>query len=411
MKKWIAFLLALVVTIGMLTGCSKKTTKKSSGSGSKGGSSQTDGTGASNGAVNGDHTNDQTIAAVISNGQELSSATVNYYFVDYLKNLYRQLQAYYGENTALYFSYMGINIDTPLNAQFTSSGATQTWADYFLDAAMDLAMTDLALCDRAKAEGFQLSEADRLTLAENAQMLDYYAMIGGYASKEDYLKALYGSSATLASYNTYAENATLASAYYEAYTKSVNITEEQIRQRDDGSYDKYANDRYLASVRHLLVEFEGGTTNPLGGVTYSDEDKATAKAEAERLLQLWKDGAATEEYFVTLVREYTDDRASAETGGLYENIHPESPYVEAFLNWAVDPDRLVGDIDIVETEYGYHIMFFTGHSQITVRDYMISEALRKETIDTWYAGLTENTTFTLTNTANLKLDMTISALG
>jgi hypothetical protein len=35
-----------------------------------------------------------------------------------------------------------------------------------------------------------------------------------------------------------------------------------------------------------------------------------------------------------------------------------SNYVDNFKNWAIDPARKTGDCDIVETSYGYHIMYF-----------------------------------------------------
>ena len=34
--------------------------------------------------------------------------------------------------------------------------------------------------------------------------------------------------------------------------------------------------------------------------------------------------------------------------------------MENFLNWSVDMSRQPGDTDIVQTEYGYHLMFFVG---------------------------------------------------
>ena len=34
--------------------------------------------------------------------------------------------------------------------------------------------------------------------------------------------------------------------------------------------------------------------------------------------------------------------------------------VEAFNDWCFDADRKVGDYGIVKTQYGYHIMYFSG---------------------------------------------------
>jgi hypothetical protein len=53
----------------------------------------------------------------------------------------------------------------------------------------------------------------------------------------------------------------------------------------------------LKNVRHLLVAFEGGKTDSSGNKTYTKEEKEKAKAEAERLLDVWKSGKATEDTF------------------------------------------------------------------------------------------------------------------
>ena len=36
----------------------------------------------------------------------------------------------------------------------------------------------------------------------------------------------------------------------------------------------------------------------------------------------------------------------------------DGKYVKAFTDWSVAAERKVGDTGIVETEYGYHIMYF-----------------------------------------------------
>ena len=115
-----------------------------------------------------------------------------------------------------------------------------------------------------------------------------------------------------------------------------------------------------ADVRHLLVKAE--TTDEKGKDLKEDVIKknfADAKAEAEKLLKEWKDGKATEDTFAKLVTEHTDDTASAQTGGLYEDITSSSSYVPEFLEWSLAKHK-VGDTGIVKTDYGYHIMYFVG---------------------------------------------------
>lgn len=143
------------------------------------------------------------------------------------------------------------------------------------------------------------------------------------------------------------------------------------------------NLRPLANVRHLLVSFQGGTTDENGVKTYSEEEKAAAKEEAESVLQTWKDGEATEESFIALVKELTDD-SSAETGGLYEDIHPDSNYIDSFLNWSLDEIRKPGDVEIIESEFGYHIMYYVSDDELTNRDRLITEHLRAQDLQEWY---------------------------
>ena len=49
----------------------------------------------------------------------------------------------------------------------------------------------------------------------------------------------------------------------------------------------------LKDVRHILVSYEGGTTDDNGSTTYSDEEKNAAKEKAEAIrgvVRLWNMG-------------------------------------------------------------------------------------------------------------------------
>ncbi len=106
-------------------------------------------------------------------------------------------------------------------------------------------------------------------------------------------------------------------------------------------------------VRHCLVQFD---TEDTSNVT--EAQKTAAQNEAKALLDEWLAGDKTEESFAAMVKEKTDDTASAETGGLYEGIRTTDNYVAPFEEWSFDDARKAGDYGIVETEYGYHIMYF-----------------------------------------------------
>ena len=168
------------------------------------------------------------------------------------------------------------------------------------------------------------------------------------------------------------------------------------------------NTKLMSDVRHLLVKFEGGNTDSTTGITtYTEEEKNKAKTEAEGYLKTWKDGKADEESFIELVKKHSDDSTASE-GGLFENIHPDSSYVPNFLNWSIDADRKKGDAEVIETEYGYHVMYYVGNSDMTYRDFLITEEMRSNDHTEWYDGLLEAVKVKEGDISKLKLDVTIA---
>ena len=172
--------------------------------------------------------------------------------------------------------------------------------------------------------------------------------------------------------------------------------------------DSRDNTFAMKNARHILVSFEGGTTDSNGTTTYSDEEKAAAKDSAEELLSQWKNGDATEESFAALANEKSTDPGSNTTGGLYENIFP-GQMVESFDAWCYDESRQPGDTGIVETSYGYHVMYFVGDSDMTYRDYQIDSQLRSEDLESWYTQVVEAVTVADGNTKYLSKDLVLSS--
>ena len=108
-------------------------------------------------------------------------------------------------------------------------------------------------------------------------------------------------------------------AYYDAFPEQFGIPDS-------------------VQVRHILIGVEGRT----------DEE---ALEEAERVMGLIDDDKGN---FCDLVREYTDDVASAETCGEY-NYSLQDPLVPEFLEAGFDMEP--GEIRNVRTQFGYHVMY------------------------------------------------------
>lgn len=164
----------------------------------------------------------------------------------------------------------------------------------------------------------------------------------------------------------------------------------------------------LVNVRHILVKFEGGTTDSTTGTTtYSDEEKNAAKQKAEEILDEWMSGDATEDSFAALANEKSDD-GDGTTGGLYENVYP-GQMVSSFNDWCFDASRQSGNTGIIESEYGYHVMYFVGKSSTTYRDYQIESELRSTDAQEWYDATVEAVPMTDGNTKYIRKNLIISA--
>lgn len=107
-------------------------------------------------------------------------------------------------------------------------------------------------------------------------------------------------------------------------------------------------------VAHILVSFDDYKS----GTTITDEEKAEAKAEADKILADYLAGEKTQEAFEKLGEEKT-----ADSNVVYEGV-TKGQMVEEFENWIFDEARTVGETGIVETTYGYHVMYFIGDGKL-----------------------------------------------
>ena len=84
--------------------------------------------------------------------------------------------------------------------------------------------------------------------------------------------------------------------------------------------------------------------------------------------------------------------------------------VANFNDWCYDDARTAGETGIVETEYGYHVMYFVGNSDYTYRDYQIENELRSADAEEWYNAIVEAMTLTEGNTNYIRKDLVLNAI-
>ena len=115
------------------------------------------------------------------------------------------------------------------------------------------------------------------------------------------------------------------------------------------------------------------------------------KKDAEAVLAEWKNGDKTEDSFAALAAEHTEDTGSAQNGGLYENVRP-GQMVPEFNDWCFDKNRKAGDVEIVETDYGYHVMYFVSNDG-KYYDSTIRVTLANQDVTAELEDLTESDTY------------------
>lgn len=131
-------------------------------------------------------------------------------------------------------------------------------------------------------------------------------------------------------------------------------------------HSRSRNDYHTVSVRHILVD---------------SEDKAN------ELLQQYNDGEKTEDAFAALaVANSTDSNASS--GGLYTDIY-RGQMVSEFEDWCFDPSRQAGDTGIVQTSYGYHVMYFVSTNENPYWYVQAETSLKSSAYNEWYAAITD----------------------
>ena len=152
--------------------------------------------------------------------------------------------------------------------------------------------------------------------------------------------------------------------------------------------DRYQETAPVVNVRHILIQPESTTlsSDDEGYDADVEAKDAAAKQKAEDLLAEWKAGDATEDSFIALVEEYSADTGSVPDGGLIADVSPDSSLVESFRDWCLDSSRKVGDTGIVESPYGYHIMYCSSFGEPYWK-VLVRNTLAAQDFNDWYEGV------------------------
>lgn len=311
-----------------------------------------------------------TVVATLGDAQLTNSKLQIYYWMQF----YDFMNSY-----GSYASLLGLDYTQSLDAQLSPDGV-QTWQQYFLNGALSMWQSYAALEMQAQDAGYELEAEYAEFLESLPQTLEESAASSGYESAEAMLQADMGVGCSMDDYIRYMNEYYLGYLYYLDLVDAIELTDEEVEAyytENEATFVESGvektEDTYV-SVRHILICPEGGTTDDSGNVTYSDEEWEACRAAAQAILDQWLAGEATEEAFATLANEQSEDPGSNTNGGLYTQV-TVGQMVEPFENWCFDASRQYGDTGLVQTDYGYHVMYFVESEPIwfaTARDEMLS---------------------------------------
>lgn len=278
-----------------------------------------------------------------------------------------ELEEAYGadRNTYDHVSYEVVSFSGAAESTTDDEGntvePTEEEAAAALEAAQDLAQTVL--------DGFQ----DGGDLEELANEND-----GTYSKNEN---------------GTYSAGSVMSEWLYDSARKSGDAS-----TLADGTvqyvvvfHDRFRDENPTIDIRHILVSLGTGSIAE-GEEGYEDEQaqlKADAHAKAEELLAQWQSGEATEDSFAALALKESAD-GSKYDGGLYTEVY-QGQMVTEFNDWCFDTARQSGDTGVVDTQYGSHVMYFSGVNAARWQT-QVAANLRTEAYTAWEEDLVKDVT-------------------
>ena len=298
---------------------------------------------------------DGSVPVIKAGDDEITFAEFNLYFRTLPLSIAANYNYYFGDQyKEQLLAREGLDLDSPLKDQ-ACPYIDGTYYDYFFNISKSRLTEIAALCCYAHENGVELEDSDREDIETRVSTIVSNSASVGTIS--DYYGDPLGLT-TEAVVRSYYEKVSLAKRALSVFTEKLGIDEDDIAAEREANPDKYEDDYYTKTVRHILFMFD----------YYDTEEDCLAAAQAV-LDEYLTD--PTEEHFAELANEYSDDaqkdsegnRTEKTDGGLYSNVLLGKTVAE-FNDWIYDEARVPGDTEIIKSTYGYHIMYFVGDGEL-----------------------------------------------
>ena len=299
----------------------------------------------------------RTLPAVEVDGTSYTAADVEYYY----SSAYNQIVNTYMEQ--YYTAPFDTNTSTKKQVYDEETG--QTWYDYLMESALNNLTHDTALAAQAQAAGHTLSAETQEALDSTLAQLDAGWISYGYANRDAFIRANYGSHMTYGRLVELIQMQAMAGDWAQAQLDAMEYTDEEY----EAYYEEYADLLDTYTLSQFLIQARVATTDEEGNtIEMTDEEKAAAleeaKAEQEPLVQELRERLEAGEDPEALAEEYADDlylsSVSVSVAGSSISGYP-------YADWAMEAGRAAGDVTVEESESTtsclYYVVLFEGRER------------------------------------------------
>lgn len=273
----------------------------------------------------------RTYTAMKTENFEVTGSMFAYYFFTFGP-------MYVSNITEEELSERGFDENKPLKKQKYDSN--RTWYDYICEYVVSEIENTLVWCEAALDAGITLTEDD-------------YAYVNETLTNERVKTVLY--------YNT--DYATYLNQAYFGYVNEEDVTKVMLMETLVAKYDAYletlvkenmTQERVDAHVATMTGELDTTLTRNLAHifVSYESYDEDQAYENIKTAKTKFEEQGKTDAAFESLWKEYSMD-----ANMIYENVAP-GEMVTAMDEWLYTEGRAVGDLGIVSSDDGCHLLYY-----------------------------------------------------
>jgi len=229
----------------------------------------------------------------------------------------------------------------------SSYGSSDSVAQQAINGAGETKMLEKI----ARENGITITQEDKDNFDYQMEYIDQLASYNAPGtSGDDYLRSNLG--ITKSQYRKIMESETYGRKLIEAEFEKITVPEEDamlVYESDPGTYEE-------VTVRHILFFYEGE----------HEDGTPREQEESQQLALMTVARIEAGEDMAELVQELSED-GDLSNEGIYKFNRNEN-FEQGFKDWSFDPDRVIGEVGICETAYGYHVMRLEDYHFITFEE-------------------------------------------